>query len=68
MIIIIISFIISNINILYRGNWLDDKASGLGKLSYSNGDWYDGQWERDQRHGNILLIIFLHLLFSYYHH
>jgi len=23
----------------------------MGKLEYHNGDYYDGQWERDQRHG-----------------
>ena len=33
------------------GTWSDDKASGVGKLEYSNGDVYEGQWDRDQRHG-----------------
>ena len=31
--------------------WKDDKASGAGILEYANGDFYDGQWELDQRHG-----------------
>jgi hypothetical protein len=37
--------------IFNSGHWLDDKATGSGKLEYSNGDIYDGQWERDQRYG-----------------
>ena len=31
--------------------WKDDKASGAGILEYANGDFYDGQWELDQRYG-----------------
>jgi hypothetical protein len=36
---------------IFSGSWLDDKASGMGRLEYCNGDSYDGQWERDHRHG-----------------
>ncbi len=36
------------------GSWLDDKASGQGVLEYSNGDLYEGQWDRDTRHGELL--------------
>ena len=37
--------------LLRSGTWSEDKASGVGKLEYSNGDVYEGQWDRDQRHG-----------------
>ncbi len=36
---------------LNSGHWLEDKASGMGRLDYQNGDYYEGQWELDRRHG-----------------
>ncbi len=38
---------------LISGDWADDKAAGKGKLEYSNGDLYDGEWANDQRSGMI---------------
>jgi len=35
----------------FSGTWLDDKATGVGRLEYCNGDMYEGQWERDLRNG-----------------
>jgi len=37
---------------IFRGEWKDDFASGLGILHYANGDVYNGQWLNDRRHGH----------------
>lgn len=36
---------------LYLGSWVDDQRCGLGKYSYINGDYYDGEWQNHVRHG-----------------
>ena len=28
----------------YEGEWIEDKAHGLGKLVHVDGDVYDGTW------------------------
>ncbi len=48
---ILIVYIFIHVSFKSSGTWSDDKASGVGKLEYSNGDVYEGQWDRDQRHG-----------------
>lgn len=35
----------------YEGSWKDGKKSGLGKMSFPNGDTYHGLWEAGKRHG-----------------
>ena len=54
MIIIKLIFLISSLFFFFTvsGMWDDDKASGHGILDYSNGDFYEGEWENDQRNGN----------------
>jgi len=27
-----------------EGSWLDGRLTGLGKMTYPNGDTYDGEW------------------------
>lgn len=47
------------------GTWSDDKASGVGRLEYSNGDAYEGQWERDQRHGEYRSLLYFAMYASH---
>lgn len=35
----------------YQGNWLNNKAHGLGKFNHADGDEYDGNWEDDKANG-----------------
>jgi hypothetical protein len=44
-------FIVIFLFFYLSGHWLEDKASGMGRLDYANGDYYEGQWELDRRHG-----------------
>ena len=30
---------------MYNGEWKDGKHHGKGKMTYANGDVYDGEWE-----------------------
>lgn len=36
---------------IYVGEFLDGKLHGKGKITYENGDYYDGQWADDMRNG-----------------
>ena len=31
---------------------MNDKKEGQGKYSWSNGDWYEGEWKAGLRHGH----------------
>lgn len=55
------------INAYCSGTWSDDKASGVGRLEYSNGDVYEGQWERDQRHGELQLLLLQYIAQHVWH-
>ena len=35
----------------YEGHWLEDKASGIGKLTHADGDVYEGEWSEDKANG-----------------
>ncbi len=35
----------------YKGEWIDDKWSGHGQLTYQDGAMYDGKWLNGQRDG-----------------
>ena len=35
----------------YTGGWADNQRSGVGKMTYPNGDSYHGQWLNGLRHG-----------------
>lgn len=35
----------------YKGEWLEDKANGFGKLEHAQGDFYEGQWKNDMANG-----------------
>ena len=35
----------------YVGDWVHDKCTGHGVLTWPNGDTYDGDWLEDKRHG-----------------
>ena len=66
MIIIKLIFLISSLFFFFTlsGMWDDDKASGHGILDYSNGDFYEGEWENDQRNGTILMEYCAHVPLS----
>lgn len=36
---------------IYDGDWIDDKAHGMGTYSHSNGAFYNGEWEDDKQQG-----------------
>ena len=36
----------------YQGAYNNDKKEGQGKYSWSNGDWYEGEWKAGLRHGH----------------
>ena len=38
-------------NIIYDGEWLDDKYEGNGKLFNINGEYYIGQFKNGLKHG-----------------
>jgi len=35
----------------YQGEFQRDRATGQGQLLYANGNVYNGQWQKDLRHG-----------------
>ena len=39
-------------NAHYEGEKIDDKRSGKGKMSYSNGSFYEGYWRNDFKDGD----------------
>jgi len=36
---------------LYEGYWKDDKLDGHGRLIWSDGDHYIGNWKKNREHG-----------------
>ena len=36
----------------HQGQYNNDKKEGQGKYSWSNGDWYEGEWKAGLRHGH----------------
>ena len=36
----------------YVGNIVNDKRQGVGKMTYENGEIYDGSWSNDKKQGN----------------
>ena len=40
-----------NGDMLYEGEWKDDKKHGQGKVTYSDGAVYEGEWKDGERHG-----------------
>ena len=36
---------------MYRGSFQNDNLNGHGKLTHSNGDFYDGMWKDGLKHG-----------------
>ena len=40
-----------NGNIMYDGEYVNDKREGNGKYIYENGEYYIGEWKNDLRHG-----------------
>ena len=41
----------SNGNIMYEGDWVNDKREGNGKYIDENSNYYIGQWKNDLKHG-----------------
>ena len=39
--------------LLSAGAWVDDQRSGVGKYTYVNGDYYEGEWLHHQRQGQV---------------
>jgi hypothetical protein len=35
----------------YDGDFSNDVRQGAGRVNYANGDWYEGQWNNNKRHG-----------------
>ena len=35
----------------YEGSFKANMRSGYGKIKYTNGDFYEGEWENDQPNG-----------------
>lgn len=40
------------------GAWVDDQRSGVGKYTYVNGDFYEGEWQQHLRHGQVCCFLF----------
>lgn len=40
-----------NDNSKYEGEWVDDRATGVGRLKHVEGDEYNGEWLNDKAHG-----------------
>ena len=40
-----------NASCRYKGEWVQDRATGAGTCVYSNGDKYCGAWLQDRAHG-----------------
>ena len=38
-------------NIIYEGDWIEDKKEGNGKEIYENGEYYIGQFKNGLRNG-----------------
>ena len=36
---------------IYEGDWEKDKANGFGKITFSNGDFYEGGFINGCKHG-----------------
>lgn len=37
--------------VTYKGNWMDDKLDGVGRMDWPSGQIYEGSFARDFRHG-----------------
>ena len=37
---------------MYVGQWRMDKKMGIGKFTWENGDWYEGHWDNNIKHGH----------------
>lgn len=37
--------------VTYKGNWVDDKLDGIGRMDWPSGQSYEGQYARDLRNG-----------------
>ncbi len=35
----------------YIGQWSANRKHGLGRYFFANGDFYDGEWFKDEAHG-----------------
>ena len=44
-----------NGNVIYEGEWEEDKCHGQGILSYRNGNRYEGEFKENKRHGQGIL-------------
>ena len=38
-------------NMVYKGNWVDNNISGVGKMTYPNRDVYVGHWQNNMKTG-----------------
>ena len=38
----------------YQGQIMDGQMHGVGKLTYENGEYYDGEWVRGMFYVNLL--------------
>jgi hypothetical protein len=45
------TFLFSNTGNKYVGEWKNDKANGKGKTEYKNGDFYEGGYKDNRKHG-----------------
>lgn len=39
-----------------EGNWIDNKMNGIGKMTYNNGDYYEGEWKENLKDGKGIFI------------
>lgn len=49
---IVAAFQLLRISYLSLGQWENGRINGRGKLSYHNGDEYDGEWLDGRMHGH----------------
>ena len=40
----------------YDGQWVNDKRSGIGKMTYTNGSYYHGQFEENKKSGEGIFV------------
>ncbi len=41
---------------IYEGEWVNDKAHGIGTYIHKDGSNYEGQWYKDKQEGEGLII------------
>ena len=49
----------------YEGQWLNGWRSGKGKYSFSDGGYFEGEWEHDQYHGQGILVNYFVRILGY---